>query len=241
MKRSLGIPQRISQSVRASRRYFTLSARDKRLETIYKDILSGSFMEQHPGLAISVVSLSLSGDPSHWRRFEGFSNMDSKRPIDANTVFRIGSVSKTITALCTIFQTWRFDILGLSDFQLALLKVIMNLAESGHILSIDEPVYKLLSPRHAALLRGRFARDVTVRHLLAHTSGCAGLYQWKDLMSTHANLGWPKKSTLPEPSFSEYYSSRGGLQFNRPPGEEYVYSNHAFAILGQIIEGSFVF
>ena len=78
----------------------------------------------------------------------GFADIASNRPIDADTIFRIGSVTKPFTAIA-----------------------VMQLHEQG-LIDLDAPAndylraYELI-PARAGL------RPATVRHLLTHTAGIA--------------------------------------------------------------------
>src|SRR5579862_4894014 len=77
------------------------------------------------------------------------------RPVAADTVFRIASISKTMTAI------------GL-----------MQLRDAG-LLVLDEPVNKYLKAFHVEPPPG--APEVTFRHLLTHTAGIGELPRLADL------------------------------------------------------------
>lgn len=137
----------------------------------------------------------------------GFADIPSHTPVSENTVFRIGSISKTFTAIA-----------------------IMQLCETG-LIDLDAPASEYL---HAfALLPAR--RDhlpPTVRHLLTHTAGLPQLiYPSRALQPV---LGETVPHGAKVPTLAEFY--RGAIRLIAEPGSRHTYSNHGFATLGQIVE-----
>ncbi len=101
-------------------------------------------MEQYqvPGLAAVLIH----DGKMVWFEGLGFADAREQRPIEADTVFRIGSISKC-------FAAWG----------------VMRLVEQGKI-ELDAPVDRYLS--RWQIPRSRFdAEGVTVRRLLSHTAG----------------------------------------------------------------------
>ena len=162
-------------------------------------------LNRHPavGLAVGVVR------DGRLERFHGHGLADvaSNRPITEDTVFRIGSITKTFTAMA-----------------------VMQLSERGAI-DLDAPAsaylraYRLI-PAHPA------HRPATVRDLLTYTAGlpqCVYLSRaFKPVLGEMVPFG------RPVPTLDRYY--RGGLHLIAEPGTRHVYSNHGFATLGQIVE-----
>ena len=138
----------------------------------------------------------------------GLANIESNTPITEDTVFRIASVTKTFTAIA-VMQLWEQELIDL-----------------------DAPANDYLRAYKLIPARASF-RPATVRHLLTHTAGIrevlhpSGLLRMRDLGET-VPLG------RPVPSLAEYY--RGGLRINAEPGSRFMYTDHGFATLGQIIE-----
>jgi CubicO group peptidase (beta-lactamase class C family) len=94
------------------------------------------------GLVISVVQ----DDAVLFTRGYGYADFSSKQPIDpAHTRFRIGSITKTFTALA-----------------------IAQLLERGAIRSLDDPVNQYLRRDRLPKVAGR---DITLRQLLTHSAG----------------------------------------------------------------------
>lgn len=91
---------------------------------------------------------------------------------------------------------------------------VLDAAAEG-LIDVDEPV--------ASRLRSIEIDDcVTLRHLLTHTSGlaCDGYY--------HLDEGWPI------PTLAQFYEARP-LRVTQPPGTRHAYSNHGYAVAGQLL------
>ena len=170
-------------------------------------------LNRHPAVGVA-VGIVRHGSLEFFNR-HGFADIASNTPIDADTVFRIGSVTKPFTAIA-----------------------VMQLHEQG-LIDLDAPAndylraYRLI-PARAGL------RPATVRHLLTHTAGIAEVQRVVDLLHPEAGPfeGRPPILSVgagePMPSLAEYY--RRGLRVVAEPGTRFAYSNHGFATLGQIVE-----
>ena len=155
------------------------------------------------GLAVGVVrdgSLA-------WFHGHGVADIEAGTPIDQDTVFRIGSVTKTITAIA-----------------------VMQLQERG-LVDLDAPARDYLRAYRLIPARPGF-RPATLRHLLTHTAGVRAVRGPSDLL--RPVLGWGTRAGRPVPPLAEYY--RGGLHIDTEPGTRWAYSGHGFATLGQIVE-----
>jgi CubicO group peptidase (beta-lactamase class C family) len=129
------------------------------------------------------------------RRAYGMADLERRVAAAPTTNYRLASVSKQFTAMA-----------------------VMLLAAGGK-LRYDQPVRDLLPDLPAA------ARDVTIRHLLNHTSG---LWDYEDLIpeSRTAQLDDADVLALLGPKDSLY----------APPGTAYRYSNSGYVLLGLIVE-----
>jgi CubicO group peptidase (beta-lactamase class C family) len=137
----------------------------------------------------------------------GLADIASHTPITEDTVFRIGSLTKTFTAIA-VMQLWEQGLVDLD-------------AAANEYLNAYE-----LIPAHPT------HGPATVRHLLTYT---AGLPQCLHLSRAfRPTLGEMVKIGRPMPTLAQYY--RGGLRLVAQPGMRHVYSNHGFATLGQIVE-----
>ena len=155
------------------------------------------------GLTVAVVQR---GTPV-WLRTHGLADVEKHVPVDEDTVFRIGSITKTMTAVA-----------------------VMQLVEQG-LLDLDAPVEAYL--RSFRLLPADVGfRPVTVRDLLTHTAGVRAVRSATDLL--RPALGWGSPAGLPVPSLTQYYGP--GLRVDVEPGTRFAYSNQGFAVLGQVVE-----
>lgn len=155
------------------------------------------------GLAVGVVR---DGALAHFAGL-GLADARAGRPVDAETVFRIGSISKTCTGIATL-----------------------QLAEEG-LLALDDPVNEHL--RGFRIEHDDPASPpVTIRHLLTHTAGLGELRRWSDL--ARPTIGLASKLDRPLPSLAELYAPV--LRAELEPGAKWAYANHGFAALGQLLE-----
>jgi CubicO group peptidase (beta-lactamase class C family) len=104
-----------------------------------------------PGLEIGVV---IDGELAHARGF-GVVDFDSKKAPDAATVFRIGSITKSFTALS-----------------------ILALRDEGKI-GLDDPLTRYLPEAAGLVYPSRDSKPITIRQLLTHTSGLPRLGRFK--------------------------------------------------------------
>jgi CubicO group peptidase (beta-lactamase class C family) len=155
------------------------------------------------GLAVGVVR-----DRSlEWFFGHGVADVGSKEPITQDTVFRIGSITKTFTAVA-----------------------VMQLWEQG-LVDLDAPANDYLRALRLIPAKASF-RPATVRHLLTHTAGVGYWRRLSDLLQPGVGSGVRAGRSVP--SLADYY--RRGLPVEIEPGTKWVYSNHGFAALGQLVE-----
>ena len=129
------------------------------------------------------------------RRAYGMAHLERRAPATPETDYRLASVSKQFTAMA-----------------------IMMLAQAGK-LRYDQPVREILPELPPA------ARDVTVRHLLNHTSG---LWDYEDL------IPGTRTAQLDDRDVLALLGPKDTLYF--PPGSAYRYSNSGYVLLGLIVE-----
>ena len=162
-------------------------------------------LNRHPavGLAVGVVwEGSLAFFYGH-----GVADIASGTPITEDTVFRIGSITKTFTAIA-VMQLWERGLLDLD-------------APANDYLR----AYKLVPAKATH-------RPATVRHLLTYTAGLPqAVYLSRAFRPTLGEMvGFGQRV----PALAEFY--RGELHLVAEPGAMHIYSNHSFATLGQIVE-----
>lgn len=164
----------------------------------------GRVLERWPtaGLAVAVVR---PGEPT-WFHCHGVADVTTGSPVTPDTVFRVGPITKTFTAVA-----------------------VMQLCEQGQV-DLDAPANDYLST-----VRLRAARSglepATVRHLLTHTSGVGYWLRLSDLLRPVSGAGVEARRVQP---LGAYY--RRGIPQEVQPGTKWVYSNHGFAALGQLVE-----
>jgi CubicO group peptidase (beta-lactamase class C family) len=133
-----------------------------------------------------------------YSRGYGLADVEHSVPITPTTVFHVASVSKQFTAFA-----------------------IYLLAQDGR-LSIDDDVRKYIPELHD------FAKTITVRQLLHHTSGL------RDQWSLLALAGWRPDDVVTEQDVLNLVWRQRGLNF--APGEEWLYTNTGYTLLGVIVE-----
>ena len=156
------------------------------------------------GLAVGVVS----GGGLELFAGHGLADAAAGRPVAPDTIYRVASVTKLITAVA-----------------------VMQLVERG-LVDLDAPVSEYL--RAYRLVRAdRAWRPATLRHLLTHTAGIRELLHLPDLLRIR-DLGETVPAEGPVPTLAEYY--RGGLRIDAEPGTRCMYTDHGFSTLGQVVE-----
>jgi len=164
-----------------------------------------------PGGAVAVMR---DGKLIYARGF-GYADVENKVPVQPDALFRIASVSKTLTSAA-----------------------IMTLVEEGK-LGLDDrvaPFIAYLTPAPGATVDPRW-EQIAVRHLLNHTGGWDrnkpdGGFDPVDRPAIAAAA-----VNAPAPASSETlirYMKGMPLDFN--PGEKFAYSNFGYIILGRVIE-----
>lgn len=163
------------------------------------------------GLAVAVVR------GGRLAEFEGrgFADLGARRTITEDTVFRIGSITKTFTAVA-VLQLW----------------------EQGRV-ELDAPVSGYLRSYRLAATDPDFG-EPTLRHLLTHTAGIPDTRRFLDILDLRAGP-WDARVPVRSapfgrslPSLATFYAA--GLEVVASPGSAFAYSNHGFATLGQVVE-----
>jgi CubicO group peptidase (beta-lactamase class C family) len=126
----------------------------------------------------------------------GMANLELDVPNTPETKFRLGSITKQFTATA-----------------------ILQLAAQGK-LSVDDPASKYVDNAPSAW------KDVTIHHLLTHTSGVPNFTDFPD-------YGARQRETVTPAQLVARFKDRP-LDF--APGSKYKYSNSGYEVLGVIIE-----
>ncbi|HET9346004.1 MAG TPA: serine hydrolase domain-containing protein [Candidatus Limnocylindrales bacterium] len=137
----------------------------------------------------------------------GFADVTTRTPITEDTVFRIASISKTVTAIA-----------------------VMQLSEAG-LVDLDAPANDFLRAYRLVPVRADF-RPPTLRHLLTHTAGIGEVIRPSDLLRPDWGDSIPLGA--PMPTLAHFY--RGAIPVDIEPGTTFTYTNHGLATAAQIVE-----
>ena len=109
---------------------------------------------QEAGISGSGLMVVRNGAVVH-QAFEGFQDLDARRPVDADTVFHWASITKTFTGVA-----------------------IMQLRDRG-LLALDDPVVKYVPELRLVHNPYGDISQVTIRQLMSHSAGFrAGTWPW---------------------------------------------------------------
>jgi D-alanyl-D-alanine carboxypeptidase len=164
------------------------------------------------GVPGSVLAIK-SPKKGKWIGASGVSNIQSQQPIDINAQFRIGSSTKTYTAV-----------------------VILQLKDEGK-LSLEDKLDKWLSAEIVDKITD--ARNITIRQLLSHTSGIydyASDESFRSAITQNPSKEWKPEELVAfayeKPSFANP-GIGSDLCFKEA---RWCYSNTNFVLLGMIVE-----
>ena len=159
------------------------------------DSLGQALVDAGETVAVS-IGVSVGGEVVHTAGY-GYADLENDIQADAGTVYRIGSVTKQVTAAA-----------------------IMKLVESGDV-DLDA-VFTTYLPDYPADDRG-----VTVRQLFHHTSGIrsyTGIPTFREEIS---------RDDLEDAELVAFFASEPP---DFAPGEQRLYNNSAYFLLGMIVE-----
>jgi CubicO group peptidase (beta-lactamase class C family) len=157
------------------------------------------------GLGGVGVAIVRDGEPPHFT-CQGWADRTGERAIAPETVFRIASITKTMTAI------------GL-----------MQLRDRG-LFELDDPVNDYLKGLRVEPPAN--GPPVIFRHLLTHT---AGIGEMPHLFSFFRFASWGGGRPGAEPAdLTTLY--KGTLRAEVMPGSKWAYANHGFALIGKLVE-----
>jgi len=151
----------------------------------------------------------------------GYRDREAKIPADLDTVFGIGSITKSFTCVA-----------------------IMQLQEQGK-LSVHDPVIRYLPEFRTP--DEEHTRKVTIHHFMTHTPGLPPLSSLIPATQRSMQDDPAAEELLKHPEFAGKepidtfeqlmaYIGEQPIELLGPPGTEFSYSNDAYALLGTIIE-----
>ncbi|MEM8953360.1 MAG: serine hydrolase domain-containing protein [Verrucomicrobiota bacterium] len=144
-----------------------------------------------------------------YAKAHGFRSLSATQPATTKTLYHIGSVSKPITAT-----------------------ILAILVEHGRI-ALDDPIQKYLPPNVKAPTYQNSVAEITVRHLVTHSSGLP-----RDPPNRrNVPHGIRLNPGQAEPySVDELYQALPKTRLRFEPGTTCEYSNYGFGLLGHILE-----
>ena len=177
------------------------------------DLTIAAFMRKLsiPGGAVAVMR---DGKLIYARGF-GYAEVENKTPVQPDALFRIASVSKTITAAA-----------------------VMKLVEEGKLTLDDRvvPFIAHLGPAPGATVDPRW-EQITVRHLLNHSGGWDRTKPNGGFDPIDRPVIAAAAVNAPAPASSEtLIRYMKGMPLDFDPGEKFAYSNFGYIVLGRVIE-----
>lgn len=168
------------------------------------------FIEKHkvPGMS---VAMTVNGELKYARGF-GYADAGRKKSVKPESLFRIASLSKPITAVA-----------------------ILQLVENKQ-LKLDDKIVEVLGQleeQQENIFDGRM-NSVTIRHLLQHRGGWDRDQSFDPMFQTIRFAGLLKIS--PPVDSNQVISAMMRQPLDFPPGERYAYSNFGYCLLGRVIE-----
>jgi CubicO group peptidase (beta-lactamase class C family) len=157
-------------------------------------LVASGFQADEPGGAILIMK----GDSTVYLRCFGQADLNTREDITRNTLFNLGSISKTFVA-----------------------NAILILQEEGR-LSVSDPLSKYFPEFKSR----EIADEVTIMHLLSHTSG----------LPDNRHVSDDPDFFLTAKDYENFAPVMQAEQLDFSPGERFEYSNPAFNGLALIIE-----
>jgi CubicO group peptidase (beta-lactamase class C family) len=162
-----------------------------------------------PGAALAVAR---NGRLVYARGY-GYAAQETKEPVQPNSLFRIASITKPLTAVA-----------------------VLQLVERGR-LRLDDSVFDVLQLKEPAETGVSFDerwRRVTILHLLQHRGGWDRGKSFDPMFRSPTIVEELKVKPPAKPQDIIRYMLRQPLQFD--PGAKDVYSNFGYCLLGRVIE-----
>lgn len=156
-----------------------------------------------PGLSLTVTE---NGKIIYSRGY-GHRDIEKRKPATENTIYGIGSVTKSFTSMA-----------------------IMQLAEKG-LIDINRPVNKYLEEFHPDAI----SEKTTIAHLMSHSSGIPALNASEIMLFRESGKDRSYIPMAGFDDFMEFINESGGERHS-PPGNRFFYWNEGYTMLGRIIE-----
>lgn len=156
-----------------------------------------------PGLSLTITQ---NGKIVYSRGY-GHRDLEKRLPATENTIYGIGSVTKSFTSMA-----------------------IMQLAEKG-LIDINRPVREYLKEFHP----DEESEETTIAHLMSHSSGIPALNASEIMLFRESGTDTSYVPMASFDDFMQFLNEAGGERHS-PPGNRFFYWNEGYTILGKIIE-----
>ena len=191
-------------------------SKDKKLDDYFKAKLSNN--SEQPVATILVYLENEENDLVYHKGFGQLSVVD-KTPVLAKSPFKIASVTKMFTSTL-ILQLVEEKRISLNDQVSALIGDIQFVGFDRLMLFEDK----------------NYSHEITVKHLLSHTSGLADIFTDTEEEFMGELLSNPERQWAVKDLFSFYYKHGLHERAHFKPGKGYYYSDINYFLLGLIIE-----
>lgn len=190
------------------------TARLHRIDAAYQRLIDEGILPN------AVTFVAHKGNIVHHRAF-GWRNVDKRIPCQKDDIFRMASQTKAIAvvALMTLFEEGRFQL----DENI---KKYIPEFENPHVIETYNPVDTTYTTRPAT-------RDITIRHLITHTSGISA-YDTRFSAICQKN-GIPPLNTKADITLGEAIRRLAKIPLAHDPGEKFTYGL-SVDVLGYLIE-----
>ncbi|MGI9517730.1 MAG: serine hydrolase domain-containing protein [Pirellulaceae bacterium] len=175
------------------------------LEPIDRMLSQFMFDHQVPG---ATMAISRNGQIVYQRGF-GYRQLENERVMEPDTLLRIASVSKPVTAAA-----------------------IMQLVDRGQM-ELDQPLFADLHKLTAVEFDPRW-QAITLDHLLRHRAGWDRVESFDPMFRQHVIARHFQVQIPVEPEMIMRYMLEHPLQHD--PGRQFAYSNFGYSVLGRAIE-----
>ena len=215
MAKNNGNPQKFKHSERSFAAFDT--ERLARLDTVFQDLVRKGEIPH------AVTFVAHRGNIVHFKAF-GWRDKEKNIPCQRDDIFRMASQTKAITATG-----------------------VLMLMEEGKIL-LDDPVKKYIpefahpqvlvsfNEKDSTYTTRPANKDITIRHLLTHTSGISyGTDSNNPMMKIFAKKGIPPLNSLDPVTLKEVVKKLASCPLEHDPGERFTYGM-SVDVLGYLIE-----
>jgi CubicO group peptidase (beta-lactamase class C family) len=153
----------------------------------------------------------------------GYQDKEQGTPLDTNDIFRIASMTKPVVSVA-IMQLYENGKLNLSD------------PVSKYIPSFGQPkVLETFNAADTSWTSTPAAGEVTIHHLLTHTSGVGYSFSSRSLSPIYSKNGIPDLANARNITIEEVTGRLGKLPLMFEPGTKYMYGL-SIDVLGRVVE-----